>query len=86
MIILYQQRLSLSGSTDLAFRSAPQSAPKTDVRPLPNALVAARSLSRALELTLPTANPRAHLKPNFLVHLKSFGPSPIPLYNPHRTR
>ncbi len=82
MIIIYQQRLSLSSSTGLAFASAPQSAPGTNVRPLPNTFAAVRSL----ELTYRQQHPRPHIQLNFLAHLKSLGRSTIPLYNPHRTR
>jgi len=65
MIISYQQRLSLSSSTGFAFASAPQSAPDTGVRPLPNAFAAARALG-----SLPTgaeslcAYPTEPLRPN----------------------
>ena len=85
-MICCQHRLSLPCAPGPHLGSLAQSAPGTDLRPLPNSFAAVRSLLPALELTHRQQHPHAHIQLNFLVYFKSFGRSAIPLYNPHRTR
>jgi hypothetical protein len=68
------------------FGSLSQSAPGTDIRSLPTAPLASRSLSPAPNSSTHPSHPPAHTQSTSLLLSRHLGPNPFPLYNPHRTR